>query len=96
VIDDTADFSSPVIDYVSGLNNQTSRSYSVGQAAETGQYLVGYEGQVLKSGTYYWKVMSINSNNLNSNWAVANSGSPAFSVVSPPVSNIRFKKFISF
>lgn len=79
-IDDTADFSSPVVDYTSALAVQGAVSFTVGQAPGTGAYAVGSESQTLSSGNYYWRVKAIDNSDAESSYATANSGSIAFIV----------------
>lgn len=79
-IDDTANFSSPVVDYTSAAAAQGSRSFTVGQSAGSGSYSVGNSGQALANGSYYWRVRAIDPQNAESSNATANSGSIAFKV----------------
>lgn len=79
-IDDTADFSSPVVDYTSALAAQGARSFTVGQAAGSGSYAAGNASQTLSSGNYYWRVQNIDNGDGQSTYASANSGSIAFKV----------------
>ncbi len=79
-IDDTSNFSSPVVDYTSGLAAQGSRDFTVGQAVGSGSYTAGSAGQTLTNGSYYWRVKAIDNSALESNYATANSGSVAFVV----------------
>ena len=81
-VDDTADFSSPVIDYTAALGAQGPRTFVVGQAAGSGAYAAGTEGQTLSSGTsYYWRVKAIDNSAAESAYVVANSGEVAFIVL---------------
>lgn len=75
-IDDTSDYSSPVVDYTSGLLSQGTATFTVGQATSTdnGTYTVGQPGQTLSDGSYYWRVMSIDDTNATSTWTTATSG----------------------
>ena len=79
-IDDTSDFSSPVVDYTSALAAQGSASFTVGQAAGSGTYTTGSSGQTLANGSYYWRVKAIDNSGAGSSYASANSGSIAFIV----------------
>ena len=54
-IDDTSDFSSAVVDYTSALAAQGSVSFTTGQAAGSGSYTTGSEGQTLSDVSYYWR-----------------------------------------
>lgn len=84
-IDDSSDFSSPVVDYTSGLAAQGTRSFTVGQATGSGTYATGSSGQELSNGNYYWRVKAIDSWPAESSYATANSGSIAFRIdVSAP------------
>jgi hypothetical protein len=91
-LDDTADFSSPVVDYSFGLTTQGTHSFKVGQAANGGTYAAGSEGQSLTPGSYYLRIVSHDEAGNTSSWYTANSGkaafvlglhSDAFSIVSP-------------
>ncbi len=84
-VDDTANFSSPVIDYTSGTKSQGSFNFVVGQAAGAGTsgvgaYTVGSSGQTLGQGSYYWRVKAIDNLGAESSYAVANAGAVAFRV----------------
>lgn len=79
-IDDTADFSSPLVDYTSGLAAQGSRSFTIGQAAGTGSYSVGSGSQELTGGSYYWRVKTIDDQAAESSYTTANSGSVGFRI----------------
>lgn len=67
-IDDTADFSSPVVDEIEGSYSASPRSN------------VTYTPSALSDGAYYWRVLAINSNGQSSSYTTANSGSVAFRV----------------
>lgn len=73
------DFSSPLIDYTSTLQDQGSASFTVGQSAGSGTYNVGQAGDTLSEGSYYWRIQAIDSNDATSSWAEA-SGTPAFTI----------------
>jgi len=81
-IDDTADFSSPVVDYTSALAPAatTARSFTVGQATSGGTYTAGTSSQTLSNGSYYWRVQAIDSGARTSAYTTANSGAIAFRV----------------
>lgn len=83
-IDDSSNFSSPVVDYTSALAATGAKSFTVGQAAGTGTYTTGSSGQTLGSGNYYWRVRGIDSNNGYGGYTYANSGGIAFVVDSGP------------
>ncbi len=83
-IDDTADFSSPVVDYTSALAAQGGASFQVGQAQGSGTYTVGTNDQTLSNGSYYWRVKTIDPNAVESSYTTANSGAIAFIVDSTP------------
>ncbi len=80
IIDDTSNFSSPIVDYTSALTSQGSKSFTVGQAVGSGSYATGTQGQTLVDGSYYWKVKTIDNSNAVSGYSTANSGSIAFIV----------------
>jgi hypothetical protein len=91
-LDDTADFSSPVVDYSFGLTTQGTHSFKVGQATNGGTYAAGSEGQSLTPGSYYLRLVAHDEAGNTSSWYTANSGkiafvlglhSDAFSIVSP-------------
>ena len=79
-MDDTSDFSSPVVDYTSALATQGSASFTVGQAVGSGTYTTGSSGQTLANGSYYWRVKAMDNSGAGSSYATANSGSIAFKV----------------
>ncbi len=79
-IDNSSDFGSVVIDYTSALAAQGAASFQVGQAAGSGAYSTGAEGQTLSSTSYYWRVKTIDQNAAESSYSTANSGSVAFIV----------------
>lgn len=80
VLDNNADFSSPLIDYTSGLQAQGTASFTVGQVAGTGSYAIGSSGQLLATDSYYWQVKAIDSQAAESSFVSANSGAVAFRV----------------
>jgi hypothetical protein len=73
-------FTNLVVDYTSDFMAEGATSFTVGQAAGTGTYTVGSQGQVLSNGSYYWRVKSIDDEAAESGWSTANSGSVAFTV----------------
>ncbi len=77
-VDDTSDFSTPLIDYTSVLASQGARSFTVGQNTSGGTYAVGSASQTLSNSNYYWRVKAIDNSNAESSYATANSGSVAF------------------
>lgn len=79
-IDDTSNFSSPVVDYTSAFGAEGSTSFVVGQAAGSGTYTTGSSGQTLSGGNYYWQVKTINSFEVESSYTQANSGAIAFRI----------------
>lgn len=79
-IDDTADFSSPVVDYTSALASQGARTFQVGQAAGSGSYSVGSVSQTLSDASYYWRVKTVDAAAAESSYTIANSGEVAFVV----------------
>lgn len=80
-IDDTADFSSPLIDYTSALDAQGPRTFQVGQAAGIGgSYSIGSPGQTLLDSSYYWRVRTIDAASAVSSNVTANAGAVAFIV----------------
>ena len=83
-IDDTADFSSPVVDYTSALAAQGARTFQVGQSAGGGTYSVGSSGQTLSNGSYYWRVQAIDAAAAASSYATANGGAIAFVMDTAP------------
>lgn len=83
-IDDTANFSSPLIDYTSVLAAQDTRTFQVGQAAGSGSYVSGQDASTLSNGSYYWQVKTIDSSAAASSYVIANSGSIAFVVDTTP------------
>jgi len=80
-VDDSSDFSSPVIDYSSHFFLPEAVSFTVGQAAVyEGTYTVGSESQTLDDGSYYWRVKAIDNSAAESAYSSANSGAVAFIV----------------
>lgn len=80
-IDDSSDFSSPVVDYTSALGSQGSFSFTVGQSTSGGSYTVGSSGQNLSDAvSYYWRVKTIDEHDADSSYTTANSGNVAFIV----------------
>ncbi len=77
-IDDTSDFSSPVVDYTSAVADEGSRSFTVGQAAGSGSYTTGQLGQTLTDSSYYWRVLATDDSDASSSYTTANSGAVAF------------------
>ncbi|QQS59825.1 LamG domain-containing protein [Candidatus Peregrinibacteria bacterium] len=86
-IDDTSNFSSPIVDYTSALLAQGSASFTVGQAEGGGTYTVGAEDQTLSPGAYYWRVLSTDNNPLSSDYTTANGGSVAFIINEAPTTS---------
>ncbi|MFA9289164.1 MAG: PQQ-binding-like beta-propeller repeat protein, partial [Weeksellaceae bacterium] len=78
-IDDTANFSSPVVDYTSALGTQGTYSFTVAQAAGGGTYTIG-SGLTLPDASYYWRVKAIDNTAQESSYTTANSGAVAFIV----------------
>ncbi len=76
-VDDTADFSSPLIAYTSALGTPGESVFQIGQPAGTGTYIAGGEGASLGRGSYYWRVKAIDQHDDESGYAVANGGSEA-------------------
>lgn len=95
-IDDNSDFSSLIVDYLYGANDivsGTTKSFTVGQAIETGaSYVTGTAGQTLSEGSYYWIARAVESHGLLSSSAIANSGGIAFKIdtTGPDISAISF------
>ena len=81
-VDDTRDFSSPVIDYTSALGPQGAQTFTVGQTPNGGLYSAGSINQNLASGTYYWRVQTIDQHGVKSPYQTANKGSLAFLIAS--------------
>ncbi len=79
-VDDSSGFASPVVDYTSALEVQGGFSFQVGQAVGSGSYTTGSSGQTLSSGSYYWRVKTIDANAAESAYTTANSGAVAFIV----------------
>ncbi len=82
-IDDTSNFSSPVVDYTSAALAQGAASFTVGQSAGSGSYTVGSASQTLARGSFYWRVRSTDYAETGS-WSTANSGSIAFKIAVAP------------
>lgn len=81
VVDDSSDFSSPVVDYTSATQAGGATSFTVGQAAGSGSYTTGSGGQTLSTATsYYWRVSATDENGGGGATTTANSGGIAFRV----------------
>lgn len=78
-LDDSADFASPIVQYLSAYAAPGSSSFRVGQAVGSGVYVVGSQGQTLSDGSYYWRVRA-GDGTATSTYATANSGAVAFIV----------------
>jgi hypothetical protein len=68
-------FNSLVVDYTSALMAEGATSFTVGQAAGSGTYTVGSEGQTLADGDYFWRVMTTDDESAASGWTQATTGS---------------------
>lgn len=79
-VDDSSDFSSPVVSYTSALAAQGSATFTVGQTAGSGSYTTGSAGQILSDGSYYWRVKAMDNNGAASAYTSANSSGVAFRV----------------
>lgn len=88
-IDNSSDFSSPVVDYTSALAAQGARTFQVGQVSGSGSYSVGSSGQTLSDGSYYWRVKTVDANAVESSYTTANSGAIAF-IVDGTVPTVQF------
>jgi hypothetical protein len=85
-ISTTSNYSTLVVDYTSALTTQGAVSFTVGQATSTGAYNVGYAGQTLTDGSYYWQVKGIDNSGGSSSYNPGNSGAIAFRIdVTPPI-----------
>jgi uncharacterized protein (TIGR03790 family) len=82
-IDDSGDFSSPLVDFTSASLPQGPAAFTVGQDPQGGYYTAGFQGQSLAIGSrYYWRVAG-NDGEREGPWAMANNGSTAFLIVEP-------------
>ncbi|HEY5695564.1 MAG TPA: hypothetical protein VIQ80_01905 [Candidatus Saccharimonadales bacterium] len=79
-IDDTLNFSSPLVDYTSALGAQGTKSFTVGQAAGSGTYAVGSAGQQLPDGLYYWRIKAVDNSGAASPYVMAHGNTIAFAV----------------
>jgi hypothetical protein len=77
-IDNSADFTSPVVDYESALGAQGAHSFTVGQAEGSGTYTVGNEGQSLADDDYFVRLRGTDNGGLQGPYTVANEGGIAF------------------
>lgn len=86
-IDDSSDFLSPLVDYISALAAQGTQSFTVGQTAGSGNYYSGDNGQTLADLSYYWKVKAYNNTGVESAYTFANAGLVAFiiDIIAPSV-----------
>jgi len=80
LIDDSSDFSSPVVNYTSALATQGAQSFTVGQAAGSGTYTTGSSGQTLSTGSYYWRASATDASGGSGATTTANSGAVAFRI----------------
>jgi len=89
-IDNTSDFSSPVVDYTSALASPGASTFTVGQAQGTGTYTTGSASTTLGESTFYWRVKAVDNSAAESSYSTANSGSIAFGVdtVDPTIPGI--------
>ncbi|MBY0294338.1 hypothetical protein K2Q08_03340 [Patescibacteria group bacterium] len=84
-VDDTSDFSSPVVDYIFVAQPQGTLTFNVGKSGGSGaQYIVGNTNQTLSDGSYYWRVRAGDTSFATSTYSVANSGAVAFVVNTAP------------
>ncbi|HEU4715645.1 MAG TPA: 6-bladed beta-propeller, partial [Candidatus Saccharimonadales bacterium] len=79
-IDNTLNFSSPLVDYTSALGSQGAKSFTVGQAAGAGAYAVGAAGQALPDGWYYWRIKAVDNSDASSSYVMAHGNAIAFTV----------------
>lgn len=79
-IDDTLDFSSPLVDYASSFAVAGSVSFTVGQPAGSGVYASGGAGQSLPDGWFYWRVKATDSQGASSSFVMAHGNAIAFTV----------------
>lgn len=70
-IDDTSDFSSPVVSFTSDLASQGIKTFVVGQSS--GTYSVGSTSQILSDGDYYWRVKTIDEVSAESEYTLGSS-----------------------
>ncbi len=63
-----ASYVTPIVDYISPVGSQGTQSFTVGQAAGSGTYLVGSALQYLPLATYYWQVRTIDQFGAKSNF----------------------------
>lgn len=88
-IDDSEDFSSPVVDFTSASQAQGGYTFTVGQAPSGGTYTLGNEGQTLGDSTYYWRVGGYDPTLYPVVYNIANEGEIAFGVdTTPPVGEL--------
>ncbi len=80
-VDNNSNFNSPEIEYTSAMESTGAKSFSVGQAAGTGAYTFGAEGQELENGNYYWRVQPTDSAGATPPFYTANNGSIAFRIL---------------
>lgn len=75
-------FADPEVEFVSDPLPQGPASFTVGQTAPCGTYLVGAQGQELTLGSYFWRVRAEDQMG-TSDWATANPTSASFVVAEP-------------
>lgn len=80
LIDDSSDFSSPIVNYTSGAQSVGATSFTIGQASGSGTYTTGNSGQTLSSGSYYWRASATDASGGAGATTTANSGAIAFKI----------------
>lgn len=88
-LDDSSDFASPLMDFLSHLEKPGVRRFVFGSTLSTqGTFLIGGKDQLLASGVYYWRVKTIDKSGNESSYTVANNGNAAFITDTTLVPNI--------
>ncbi|KPJ58335.1 MAG: hypothetical protein AMJ46_14330 [Latescibacteria bacterium DG_63] len=80
-------FGNLVVDYTSDFMAEGAASFTVGQAAGLGTYILGSESQTLTDGHYFWRVMTTDDESAASGWTQATTGSSVAFTVDTPGAN---------
>ncbi|MBU3929791.1 hypothetical protein KJ577_03765 [bacterium] len=84
-----SDFSTNAVYYVSASAAEGAKTFTVGQAAGTGQYITGAVSQTLgEDDGYYWRAWLEDSNGAFSSTATANGGAVAFGIDKTAPTNV--------
>ncbi len=78
-LDDSSDFSSPLVDFLSRNEKSGARRFVLGGTFYyTDTYFIGGKDQLLPNGAYYWRVKMVDKAGNESPFTIANNGNIAF------------------